>query len=140
MADSSQNNNSDSSERRKALIKKSDKNALRMDRLVFLIVIGLAIIAVFVPFDAFDKLAALFPSVDMEVFTISLLFSIGAGVICYIELARKMKSVKHASKATGYLDTESVNVPIMSDKFVVYKSYKRGRIKETSEDPNKGDF
>ena len=140
MADSNQNNNSESSEKRKALIKKSDKSALRMDRLAVLIVIGFLIIAAFVPFDTFDKVAALFPSLDMKLFTVSVIVSIGAGIICYIELDKKMNNVKHASKATGYLDTESVNVPIMSDKFVVYKSYKRGRINETSEDPNKGDF
>ena len=137
MADSNQNSNSESSEKRTALIKKSDKSSLRMDRLAVLIAIGFLIILSFIPF---DKLAELFPHLDVELFTIAVLFSIGAGVICYIELARKMKSVKHATRATGYLDTESVNVPIMSDKFVVYKSYKRGRIKETSEDPNKGDF
>ncbi|MBR3747779.1 MAG: hypothetical protein IKP64_03125 [Selenomonadaceae bacterium] len=124
------------SDRRKALLDKSDSAERKVLWKYFLLVA--LILAVL--FCLADTVEEWFPNLDALSLILAIPLSIGTGVVCHIELAKRMKTIRHATEASSYLEKDSVDVSEQSDTFVIYKSYVRGSVEETSDDPNKGNF
>ena len=124
------------SDRRKALLDKSDSAERKVLWKYFLLVA--LILAVL--FCLADTVAEWFPNINALSLILAVPLSIGTGVVCHIELAKRMKTIRHATEASSYLEKDSVDVSEQSDTFVIYKSYVRGSVEETSDDPNKGNF
>ena len=51
-----------------------------------------------------------------------------------------LKNVDHATEAADYIKRDSVKIVKKRDKFIVYERWQDNVLKETSDDPNKGDF
>ena len=51
-----------------------------------------------------------------------------------------LKNVDHATEAADYMKRDSVKIVKKRDKFIVYERWQDNVLKETSDDPNKGDF
>ena len=124
------------SDRRKALLDKSDSAERKDWRKYFLLVVLILVILFYLS----DTVAEWFPNLDALSLILAVPLSIGTGVVCHIELAKRMKTIRHATEASSYLEKNSVDVSEQSDKFVVYRSYANGSVEETSDDPNKGNF
>ena len=132
----SRNHTPEMSDRRKELLDKSDAAERQVWWKYFLLVALLLAVMFFLT----DIVAQWLPNLNALALILAVPLSIGTGVVCHIELGKSMKSISHATKAVDYLEKNSVNVIDSSDKFVIYKSYAHGSVKETSDDPNKGNF
>ena len=124
------------SDRRKALLDKSDSAERKVLWKYFLLLVLFMIVL----FCLADTVAEWFPNINALSLILAVPLSIGTGVVCHIEFAEKMKTIRHATEASCYLEKNSVDVSEQSDTFVIYKSYVRGSVEETSDDPNKGNF
>jgi len=124
------------SDRRKELLDKSDSDERKVWWKYFLLVVLFMVVL----FCLADTVAEWFPNLDAMSLILAVPLSIGTGVVCHIELAKRMKTIRHATEASSYLEKDSVDVSEQSDTFVIYKSYAKGSVEETSNDPNKGNF
>lgn len=124
------------SDRRKELLNKSDAAERKFFWKYFMLV-ALILAALF--FFA-DIVAQWFPNLNALALILAVPLSIGTGFVCHVEFGKLMKSIGHATQASSYLEKNSFNVTASRDEFVIYKSYVNGSVKETSDDPNKGNF
>ena len=124
------------SDRRKELLNKSDSAERKVWWKYFLLVVLFMVVLFFFA----DTVAEWFPNINALSLILAVPLSIGTGVVCHIEFAKSMKSIRHATEASCYLEKNSVDVSEQSDTFVVYRSYANGSVEETSDDPNKGNF
>ena len=124
------------SEKRKAIIEKSGSSEKKEWRIMWIIVLSLLIVSVFFA----DDLETYFPNINALALIYSLPMAFFVGKVCHHLLVKGMKSVEHATEAADYLDKGSVDVPERSDTFIVYKKYEKGKVYDTSYDPNEGDF
>ena len=87
------------------------------------------------------------------VFVIALIYGVDPFVVCvtiFLEilvfafardiLIGELKNVDHATEAADYIKKDSVKIVKKRDKFIVYERWQGNVLKETSDDPNKGDF
>ena len=51
-----------------------------------------------------------------------------------------LKNVDHATEAADYMKRDSVKIVKKRDKFIVYERWQDNVLKETSDDPNRGNF
>ena len=124
------------SEKRKAIIEKSGSSEKKEWRILWIIVLSPFIVQLIFK-DDWEKY---FPNISAVAFLISLPIAVAVGAVCHHLLVKGMKSVEHATEAADYLDKGSVDVPERSDTFIVYKKYEKGKVYDTSYDPNEGDF